>query len=72
MPLDGFDGMIIGDDQLHLTFAMPPNSPVDTPVLDALAAGKDFNYDTGMQVYQDKGGTSSPARATVSFRRLEN
>jgi hypothetical protein len=72
MPLDGFNGMIIGDDQLHLTFAMPPNSPVDTPILDALAAGKGFNYDTGMQMYQDKGGTSSRVRATVSFSRLED
>jgi hypothetical protein len=72
MPLDGFNGMIIGDDQLHLTFAMPPNSPVDTPILDALAAGKGFNYDTGMQMYQDKGGPSSRVRATVSFSRLED
>ena len=72
MPLNGFDGMMIGDDQLHLTFAMPPNSPVDTPILDALAAGKGFNYDTGMQLYQDKIGTSSRMRATVSFSRLEN
>jgi hypothetical protein len=72
MPLDGFNGMIIGDNQLHLTFATPPNSPVDTPILDALAAGKGFNYDTGMQMYQDKGGTSSRVRATVSFSRLED
>ncbi len=72
MPLDGFNGMIIGDSQLHLTFAIPPNSPVDTPILDALAAGKGFNYDTGMQMYQDKGGTSSRVRATVSFSRLED
>jgi len=73
MPLDGFNGMIIGDDQLHLTFAMPPNSPViDAPILDSLAAGKGFNYDSGMQQYQEKGGTSSRMRATVSFSRLEN
>ena len=72
VPLDGLNGMIIGDDQLHLTFAMPPNSPVDTQILDALAAGKGFNYDTGMQTFRDKGGTSSRVRATVSFSRLEN
>jgi hypothetical protein len=64
--------MLIGDDQLHLTFAMPPNSPVDSPILDALAAGKGFNYDTGTQTYQDKAGYSSLVRATVSFSRLEN
>ncbi len=72
MPLDGFGGIQIGDDQLHLTFAMPPNSPVDTPILDALSAGKGFNYDTGMQTFQDEVGTSSRVRATVSFSRLEN
>jgi hypothetical protein len=72
MPLSGFNGMLIGDDQLHLTFAMPPNSPVDSPILDALAAGKGFNYDTGTQTYQDKAGYSSLVRATVSFSRLEN
>jgi plastocyanin len=72
MPLNPFNGMIIGDDQLHLTFAVPPNSPVDTPILDALAAGKGLNYDTGMQMYEDKGGTSSRVRAIVSFSRLEN
>lgn len=72
MPLDGFNGLIIGDDQLHLTFAMPPNSPVDAPILNSLAVGKGFNYDTGMQQYQDQGGTSSRMRATVSFSRLEN
>jgi hypothetical protein len=67
MPLNGFNGMLIGDDQLHLTFEMPPNSPVDAPILDALAAGKGFNYDTGMQTFQDTAGTSSRVRATVSF-----
>jgi hypothetical protein len=72
MPLNGFNGMLIGDDQLHLTFRMPPNSPVDVPILDSLAAGKGFNYDTGMQLYQDKTGNSERVRATVSFSRLEN
>jgi len=75
MPLDGFNGMIIGDSQLHLTFAIPPNSPVDTPILDALAAGKGFNYDTGLQLYQHRAGDwglSERVRATVSFSRLEN
>jgi hypothetical protein len=70
--LDGFNGLMIGDDQLHLTFATPPDSPVDTPILDALAAGKGFNYDTGMQTFQDKDGSASRVRATVSFSRLEN
>jgi hypothetical protein len=72
MPLDGFNGMLIGDNQLHLTFKVPPNSPVDSPILDALVAGKGFNYDTGMQTYQDKAGYSTRVRATVSFSRLEN
>lgn len=72
MPLNGFNGMLIADDQLHLTFAMPPNSPVDASILDSLAAGKGFNYDTGMQLYQDKYGNSTHVRATVSFSRLEN
>ena len=53
MPLNGFNGMLIGDNQLHLTFEMPPNSPVDAPILDGLVAGKGFNYDTGEQLYQD-------------------
>jgi hypothetical protein len=70
--LDGFNGLMIGDDQLHLTFATPPDSPVDTPILDALAAGKGFNYDTGMQTFQDKDGSSSRVRATLSFSRLDN
>ncbi len=67
MPLNGFNGMLIGDNQLHLTFEMPPNSPVDAPILDGLVAGKGFNYDTGEQLYQDGSGTSSRVRATVSF-----
>jgi hypothetical protein len=75
MPLDGFNGMIIGDNQLHLTFGMPPNSPVKASILDALVAGKGFNYDTGLQLYQHKAGDwelSERVRATVSFSRLEN
>jgi hypothetical protein len=72
MPLNGFNGLLIGDGSLHLTFEMPPNSPVDAPILDALAAGKGFNYDTGEQLYQDSAGHSSRVRATVSFSRLEN
>jgi hypothetical protein len=72
MPLNGFNGVLIGDNQLHLTFLMPPNSPVDAPILESLAAGKGFNYDTGMQLYQDKYGNSERVRATVSFSRLEN
>jgi hypothetical protein len=70
MPLDGFSGMLIGDDQLHLTFGMPPNSPVKASILDALVAGKGFNYDTGLQFYQHKAGdwnVSESVRATVSF-----
>jgi hypothetical protein len=51
---------------------MPPNSQVDTPILDSLAAGKGFNYDTGMQLYQDKAGNSSRVRAAVSFSHLDN
>jgi hypothetical protein len=72
MPLNGFDGLAIGDNQLHLTFLMPSNSPVDAPILESLAAGKGFNYDTGMQLYQDKYGNSERVRATVSFSHLEN
>ena len=72
LPLDGFEGLDIGDAQVHLFFGVPPDSPLDTAILDALAAGKGFNYDTGMQTFQDKGGTSSRVRATVSFSRLEN
>jgi hypothetical protein len=70
MPLDGFSGMAIGDNQLHLTFGMPPNSPLKASILDALVDGKGFNYDTGLQLYQRKVGDSELServRATVSF-----
>jgi hypothetical protein len=77
IPINGIPGMIgdngiIGDNQLHLHFTMPPNSPVEASILDSLRAGKGFNYDTGMQPFQDGAGSSSRVRATVSFSRLEN
>jgi hypothetical protein len=68
MPLAGFDGLMIGDDQLHLTFSMPPNS--DAPIRDSRAKWQGFNYDTGMQPYQDKAGPLR-VRATVSLSRPE-
>jgi plastocyanin len=84
IPKNGIPGIIgdkigtIGDSQLHLIFTMPPNSPVEASIIDSLLAGKGFNYDTEMQLFQ--GGilqsnyskSSSRVRATVSFGRLEN
>jgi hypothetical protein len=72
IPINGIPGMIgdngiIGDNSLHLYFAMPPNSAVEASILDSLVAGKGFNYDTGTQLFQDKAGNSSRVRATVSF-----
>lgn len=84
IPKDGISGIIgdkigtIGDSHLALNFTMPPNSPVEASIIDSLVAGKGFNYDTGMQLFQ--GGilqsnyskSASRVRATVSFSRLEN
>jgi hypothetical protein len=47
-------------------------SPAAISILESLAAGKGFNFDTGMQLIQDEKGNSTRERATVSFSRLEN
>ena len=84
IPKDGIPGIIgdkigtIGDSQLQFNFTMPPNSPVEASIIDSLLAGKGFNYDTGMQLFQagilqsNNSKSSSRVRATVSFSRLEN
>jgi len=47
-------------------------SPAAISILESLAAGKGFNFDTGMQLIQDEKGNSTREHATVSFSRLEN
>lgn len=73
--IPGIRDSIIHDGQFHLIFDMPPNSPVEASILDALVAGKGFNYDTGMLLIQESHGRysrSSRVRATVSFSRLSD
>lgn len=78
IPNDGLPGIpasrnsTIGDGQFHLTFDMPPDSPVETSILDALVAGKGFNYDTGMLLVAGKAGKSERVRALISFSRLND
>jgi len=68
----GISNSTIGDGQFHLNFEMPPTSPVETSILDALVAGKGFNYDTGMLLVQNNAGKSERVRASVSFSRLKD